>query len=366
MLLKRLLFFISIFTALLYVAAALAPYLNPQQWWPFSILAIGFPLLLTLMIVLLFVWLVLDRRYAIVFLILLLLGFKSIAVFFTINGTQPFALAKQPGTVRVLNWNVARFIEWKRNNNKGSQKRLQMLAQIKKYNADVLCLQEFFTSTDSVYYNNLEVVKKELGYPYHYFSSDDDGWLQYNGEIILSRYPIVNGSMLRYPKPLMPDALIKADIAVGKDTIRFITTHLQSVQFRRTEYENLEQIKKRQDGAVQASRNILAKLKRGFQLRSQQVRMVKSHIAASSHPSVLTGDFNDIPNSYTYFQMRGERNDAFLKAGFGVGRTYSGISPTLRIDYILPSKHFEVLQFKREVQDLSDHYILVTDLRLKK
>lgn len=366
MFVKRLLLIISVFTALLYVAASLAPYLNPQSWWPFSILAIGFPLLLVLMLVLTLLWFIVDRRYGIAFLLLLLVGYKSISVFFAIGSNKSFALAKKPGTLRVLNWNVARFIEWKRNNNKGSQKRLRMLAQIKKYNADVLCLQEFFTSTDSVYYNNLEVVKKELGYPYHHFSSDNDGWLQYNGEIILSRYPIVAGSMLRYPRPLMPDALIKADIAVGKDTVRFITTHLQSVRFSRSEYEDLEQIKRREDGAVQASKNILAKLKRGFVLRSQQVHLAKSHISASPYPSVLTGDFNDIPNSYTYAQMRGERKDAFLESGFAVGRTYSGISPTLRIDYILPSKHFEVLQFKREVQDLSDHYMLVTDLRLRR
>ena len=44
---------------------------------------------------------------------------------------------------------------------------------------------------------------------------------------------------------------------------------------------------------------------------------------------IVTGDFNDVPNTYTYFTIRGKLQDAFLKQGFGIGRTYSGISPTL-------------------------------------
>jgi endonuclease/exonuclease/phosphatase family metal-dependent hydrolase len=58
--------------------------------------------------------------------------------------------------------------------------------------------------------------------------------------------------------------------------------------------------------------------------------------------------------------------DAFLKKGFGIGRTFTGLSPTLRIDYIFGDKHFEIKQFNRLVKDLSDHYMLVSDVQLKK
>ena len=57
--------------------------------------------------------------------------------------------------------------------------------------------------------------------------------------------------------------------------------------------------------------------------------------------------------------------DAFLEKGFGVGRTYSFLSPTLRIDYILATKNFKVEQFNRFVRDYSDHYMLVADLKLE-
>ena len=58
--------------------------------------------------------------------------------------------------------------------------------------------------------------------------------------------------------------------------------------------------------------------------------------------------------------------DAFLKKGFGIGRTFSNLSPTLRIDYIFADKNFKVKQFTRQVKKLSDHYMLVADVELKK
>ena len=55
----------------------------------------------------------------------------------------------------------------------------------------------------------------------------------------------------------------------------------------------------------------------------------------------------------------------FLERGFGIGRTYSYLSPTLRIDYILATNAFEVEQFDCVVKNYSDHYMLVADLKLR-
>jgi len=63
--------------------------------------------------------------------------------------------------------------------------------------------------------------------------------------------------------------------------------------------------------------------------------------------------------------VKGRMQDAFLKRGFGLGRTFSAISPTLRIDYIFADDHFGVDQFRRIVRNYSDHYMLVADIKLK-
>jgi endonuclease/exonuclease/phosphatase family metal-dependent hydrolase len=81
-------------------------------------------------------------------------------------------------------------------------------------------------------------------------------------------------------------------------------------------------------------------------------------------PEIICGDYNDVPNSYTYFRIRGDRRDAFVEKEGGLGRTFSNIAPTLRIDYIMADKQFEVLQYKRKLLPYSDHYPVIADLRL--
>lgn len=107
-------------------------------------------------------------------------------------------------------------------------------------------------------------------------------------------------------------------------------------------------------------------MKLAFNRRAVQANIVREAIDRSPYPSIICGDFNDVPNSYAYFRIRGERQDAFLKKGFAVGRTFISLAPTLRIDYILPDRNFEVKQFDMVDEDLSDHIMLVSDLLLKK
>ena len=102
----------------------------------------------------------------------LLLGFKSISVFFAFHFPTKFLTRKETtGTSGLLTWNVARFIEMKRNNNKGSQTRLKMMEQIRQQDADIICLQEFFHSYDSAWYPNLDYIREKLHYPYYYLFS---------------------------------------------------------------------------------------------------------------------------------------------------------------------------------------------------
>lgn len=350
-----------------FLLACLAPYLNPEKWWMISLLGLGFIFIVVTLIAFIFFWLLFKPSFIFISLIPLLIGWKSLSVFFAFHTPNKFDYNKPKNVLRVVHWNVARFVEWKRNNNKGSQTRLKMMDLIKEQNADVLCLQEFFQSKDSIYYDNLSYVMKELGYPHYYYSRDDDGYLQWNGQIIFSRFPIIDSGIIRYPRPSMPEALIYADILMNKDTIRLYTTHLQSVQFKKKDYESIEEIKNTDEKIVENSKNIFSKLKRGVILRSKQATIVKDITSVSPHPYILTGDFNDVPNSFTYFTIKGNNlQDAFLKTGFGVGRTFSYIAPTLRIDYILATKNFTINQFNRVAKTYSDHYMLVADVQLKK
>jgi endonuclease/exonuclease/phosphatase family metal-dependent hydrolase len=364
---KVLFLVLNIGAAIIFLLGCIAPYLHPQKWWFISLIGLGFGFLIVTLLSFIFFWLVFRPKFIFISLVALLIGWKPITVFFAFHNPDRFDYEKPKDVLRVVHWNVGRFTEWKRNNNPGSKIRLKMMDLIKEQNADVLCLQEFFHSKDSVYYDNLDYIKKELEYPYYYFSWDNDGYKQWTGQIIFSRFPIIDSSMARYPAPSSPESLIYTDILFNKDTVRLYTTHLQSVQFQKKDFESIERIKKTDDGMVADSRNIFSKLKRGVVRRSLQADMLKEKIAESPHPYILTGDFNDVPNSYTYFTVKNkDLQDAFLQTGLGVGRTYSYIAPTLRIDYIFTTEDFKIRQFNRIIKNYSDHYMLVTDVQLKK
>ncbi|MFL5810387.1 MAG: endonuclease/exonuclease/phosphatase family protein [Flavisolibacter sp.] len=364
---KILFLFINIIAAVCFLLACLAPYVDPKKWWFISFIGLGFVFLIVTLIAFIFFWLIFKPRFALISILPMLIGWKSISVFFAFHIPKKFDYELPDNVLRVAHWNVARFTELKRNNNLGSQTRLLMMDQIKEQDAGIICMQEFYTSKNPELYNNLNYLMKELGFPYYYYSWDNDGYLQWMGQAIFSRYPIVKSEMIRYPRPSMPEALIYTDILFNKDTIRVFTTHLQSVQFKKQDYDEIENIKNTNEGMVQNSKNIFTKLKRATIYRSRQAEIVKEITSKSPYPYLLTGDFNDVPNSYTYFTIKGnDLQDAFLSTGLGIGRTYNNLAPTLRIDYIFASKDFNIRQFNRITKNYSDHYMLVADVELKK
>ena len=269
---------LNILLAVFYLLACLAPYLNPHHWWFISLLGLAFTFLFFLLLFSILFWLVIRIKYALLFFIVLLFGWKSILVSFAFNLTRNFNYERQTGTVRIVTWNVARFIEIMKNNNKGSQVRLKMMELLKQQNADILCLQEFHTSTRPSYYDNISYVTKELNYPYHYFSWDEDGTGQFYSSIIFSRLPIVDTGLIRYPVPSLPEVLLHADIKFGGDTVRIFTSHLQSVQFKKLDYERIDRIRNYEDSVLSNSKDIFSKIKRGITYRSGQAKLVRKKL----------------------------------------------------------------------------------------
>ncbi|MFM7671415.1 MAG: endonuclease/exonuclease/phosphatase family protein [Bacteroidota bacterium] len=362
---RRFFIYSNVVLAVLFLLACLVPQLPPRAWWFIAFLGLIFPFLLAGLLLFFAGWLILWKpaRLLISF-IPILIGWGEIQKGIAFHGPSTFSEKKSPGTLRVVSWNVARFIELRKNNNKGSQTRLKMLDLIKQQDADVLCFQEFQTSLDPRYYDNITPIR-EMGYPYHYFSFDEDGDLNYYSSAIFSKYPIIDTAKIRFPRPSSPEVLLQADLLVGKDTIRVFTTHLQSFQFNPADYRRIEQIKSGQDSVIDNSRNIFAKWKRGVVNRSLQAEIAREVVSVSGYPRIFCADLNDIPNSYTYSLVKGGMQDAFLCKGSGIGRTFLGLSPTLRIDYVFADAQWEVRQFTRRMQSYSDHLMLVTDLALK-
>ncbi len=361
---KRFLLMINIFFCVIFLLGCLVPFLNPLTWWFMGFLGLIFPYVGLILVLWVLFWWFIKPKLSLISILVLLIGYKQLGVLFAINKPVSFQQEKASGALRIADWNIRSFVGTGNTWEKQKLARQGIVDLLTRLDADVLCLQEFNHSYIKETGNNLSLFTTR--YPYYYFSRDfkRDGGNYASGTIIFSRYPILDSGKVKYPGKFS-ESLIYADIVKGPDTFRIYTTHLLSFRFNKTDYDGMDKIKEDPE-TFAASKSIVRKMKHAFTQRGAQADIAKAHIQQSPYPSVLSGDFNDIPNSYTYFTMKGDRKDAFLQKSLGIGRTYLSLAPTLRIDYILPDKRFDVLQFDMVDENLSDHLLLVSDLKLKK
>lgn len=357
---KTLIIAFNILVSLVFLFAALAPIINPSQWWLHGFLPLITPYLILILIFFILFWLISRPIWSLISIFSLAIGYKQIPVVFAWSGDRGFSKMKPNNCLRLVNWNIQSFNGLSKIRNTGLPVRVEIAEAILNNNPDVICLQEFNTANEE---NNIALFAKT--HPNYFFSSDykGSGSSYQSGSIIFSKYPICKTGQTKFPNA---ESVIFIDIVKGIDTIRIYTTHLQSFKFKKQDYRDIEKIKDSDNESLSASKNLVRKMKAAYQKRGIQADIVQEELKKCPFPSIICGDFNDVPNSYTYFNIRGNRLDAFLERGFGIGRTFISIAPTLRIDYILPDPVFEIKQFDLVDQGLSDHIMLLSDIRLKK
>ncbi|MBN9350460.1 MAG: endonuclease/exonuclease/phosphatase family protein [Chitinophagaceae bacterium] len=348
-----------------YLLTCLIPYIDTGKYWFVSLLGLAFIPLLVMMLILMFMWILVRSKIWIACLAILLLGFQQITSVFSFHLPSQFKIEKQSGNLRVMQWNVHSWnqVLFYDEPNVFKDDQPQMMALIKQYDPDILCVEEFFESTDpEKFKSNIEILQ-EMGYTYHFFAHGDltDG-SSYSGIAIFSRFPILSTGKILSTSRNEADPLAFADVKKDNRIIRVFALHLQSVRFHESDYSNIQRMKNPRDPKITGSRTITSKLKRGFKKRYEQSVLIEKQIQQTPYPVILCGDFNDVPNSGVYFNIRKNLQDAFLRKGSFVGRSFRFISPTLRIDYIMPSKEFKVQQFTVIRVKYSDHYPLVSDI----
>lgn len=362
---RKILVFLNILTIIAYLLVCLVPFVNTGVHWVVAFPGLGFIFLFIALLFFIILWIILKSKWLWVSLVAFLLGAQQIVAVFAFNFPSGFTFRKTPNTLRIMEWNVE---GWNHNFNKiGKEERSfkpYMMDIIQAQSADVLTFEEFADLKSIEDSNsNISIIRK-MGYPYFLFTpTDRDSHYNLSGVAIFSKYPIVHSDTFNYGQHSQAEHLIFTDIKVGKNTFRIFTTHLQSVRFEESDYESLDKLKRAEDPGYTDSRTIISKLKQGYKFRYQQAKFTRQKIDESPHPVVLTGDFNDVPNSNTYFTIKGNLQDAFLIKGSFIGRTFRFISPTLRIDYILADKSFKVKQFHVIHVPYSDHYPIIADLQ---
>lgn len=366
-LLRTILIIINLGIVIAYLSVCLVPFVNTSENWYLAFPGLGFPLLFFALLGFVLFWGIVKSKWSWISLIVLLLGIQQILTVFSFHAPHKFSSEREPNTLRVLQWNVS---SWDENNKRekeetGAQSfRPLMMDLLQSEDADVMCFEEFFESKDTSYFQSNMATIAKMGYPYYFFVPTEKYQNDYEfGISIFSKYPIIDSAKFNLNRNGFGEHLLYTDIKVNDKIFRIFATHLQSVHFVQSDYQSLSRLKTSGDADMADSKAIVSKLKWGYVSRYQQATLVEQKIKESPYPAIVCGDFNDVPNSSTYFKIKGDLQDAFLKKGSWIGRTFRYISPTLRIDYILADKKFKVTQFQTIHVPYSDHYPVETDLQ---
>ncbi len=368
---QKILIFLNACIVIAYLFVCLVPFVNTGVNWFIAVPGIIFPLLFFALLFFMILWIILKSKFVWVCVITIVLGIQQILAVFSFHLTKKFISEKEPNTLRVLQWNVMSWNqpeEKKYIENGGHALRPLMMDVVQTQNADVLCFEEFFESKDTTIFKSNITTITQMGFPFHYFVPVKNRHIDNrSGIIIFSKNPIVDTASFNLNLDKKGEHLIYADIKVKDKIFRVFATHLIPIKFADWENQRQKSEEIYGDAGADSYGKIFSKLIRGYSFRYHQSQFVGRKISESPYPAIICGDFNDIPNSSTYFNVKGNLQDPFLKMGFWTGRTtrtkFGIISPTLRIDYILASRKFKVNQFQVIHIPYSDHYPVETDLQ---
>jgi endonuclease/exonuclease/phosphatase family metal-dependent hydrolase len=224
----------------------------------------------------------------------------------------------------------------------------------------IVCMQEFL-NLGTAGNTTLDTIKKQCRFKYHYFEKLEDGRKKGEyGMVILSKYEITGKGLVDFDQAT-GNMCIYADIKFDTGTYRIYNMHLQSFRFLKKDYKFIVDLPEDNQETIEHSKNMLSRMKHAYIKRSIQAHAIKKHFRNYTGDYFLIGDFNDPPVSYSYHLLSKNLKDAFVENGNGMGKTYIGVMPNFRIDYILYPNCFKGLSYKAHLLH-SDHKLVETEI----
>jgi endonuclease/exonuclease/phosphatase family metal-dependent hydrolase len=358
--------------AVLLILSFLSSHVSPEKIWLPAFLGIVYPYILLVNVFLMLGWIFLRKKEFLISLLAIILGWGTFSDYF---GIHPLRFLKKDHyenlareqrktdhQVKLISFNVRAFDLSYRKDLSSSSKTI--LPFLRDENMEILCIQEFY-SIDRPGFRASDFYGKLDHMPYRhidYIAGNRESGL---GIATFSHYPIIHTG--RIPLEESSNICIYSNILMDQDTLRVYNCHLQSIYLDSEQYQILDSIKFRYDDQQIAEiKDISYRLRDAFIKRAAQADLVAAHVAGCPYPVIICGDFNDTPVSYTYRTIRNGLQDAFSESGWGLGRTYHGEFPSFRIDYILHSESIEALFFSKEKIMVSDHFPIISYLKLIK
>lgn len=222
--------------------------------------------------------------------------------------------------------------------------------------ADVLCIQEFFHSSQAVEELAVDSIVHLGDYSFFYANPSFDE--KYQGMVsaaIFSRLPVVGSGRVDLSGSLYDGCW--SDVVAKADTVRVVNFQLRSMSIRPLWVHRLDLV----GNLVFNLLNIHDRLRAGWTARRKEMDEIDAFLTASPHPVIVCADINALPYSTTYQRLKRRYANSFETAGSGFGFTYHHFPWLIRIDNQFFDARLRATWFHtRRDLHISDHYPIMT------
>ncbi len=329
----------------------IAPHISPQSVGLLPTLTLVAPATFVINVLFMLYWFaVWEWRYGVALLLPTLCCTGDVTLFMNYSLTQDYERPTYRGMSKIMSYNVRTFLD-----DKGELSTSEVGKYLDNSGCDIICVQEF-------YGDNSRKISKYMPKVAKYNVAE-------NWDLrIFTRYPIVDSGDTFAGYEFDSGHSLWADIVIGSDTVRVVTSHLQSTTIKVSDRKYLTSSKIMTDN--NSHRKVLSIVRR-YQLsciaRAEQARAVAAFIEKSPYPMVVTGDFNDTPASYAYNTISRGLKDSFRECGEGYSYTYRGFFNMLRIDYILTGDGVTPHSYEVDKKmTVSDHLPVTSHIKIEK
>jgi len=358
---KSISFGINLFTLLLLLSSFLSWSISPARMSIFAYIGLAFPFILVVNIMFIAFWIVFRNWKIVVLNLLVLLAcYGPITTYFPLN----FKTEKAPeGSIKILSYNVRGF-NWRLD--KKWTKDDPMVDYLRSVDADIICMQEYMAAISDKRASTKNLQKALEKYPYYSVIPlrSIRGGYEY-GLACFSKYPIK--AILSIPVESADNGSALYQIDVNGKIISVINNHLESNRLTSEDKKLYKDFFKQQgDDAPKLNditQNLEDKLGVAYKKRAPQVDLIAHYIdQQTTDATIVCGDFNDCPISYSYKKIAQNLVDAYAETGFGPGITYHENHFWFRIDFIMHTKNMKAYEFTVGKVKYSDHYPVWTYL----
>jgi len=320
----------------------IAPFVDPQTSWQIAFVGLTFKTWIIALVAFLVLGVWLKTKMFWKNLIVLGIGIPFLLRLFSLH----------PDTDTTGNFKVASFNTYAIGIYEGLNNSTRIEAFLNDHDVDCAALIEWR-------FNQGKISKKRYPYQIKIRASKKSN----NGILLVSKLPVTASGTVPFTKGSYNTAGY-IDVKVNNKPLRIYGVHLETTRMKPRDYHNLKGLEF--DSAyTENAKNIAERLKLSMENRAGQVKDITKHMRSCKWPTIIMGDFNDTPQSYTYQQLASGKNDAFVQAGSGFEATFLKPFPFLRIDYILTDETIQPVGYSSTDSIVSDHKLIFADLQIK-